>query len=296
MTTRRSNAVAERILPGRAVQLPLVVSLGSIRSRSASRITWHRHEAFEALFLLDGETEYEFADGRTVSLPGGHFLIVPPEARHRGLHDVRRPARLCGIVFDPRRKNAVKNTPFVAGDLRRLAEQFEAHAVRPCPMGADLRHWVTSLVDQIKALDEGVTDATSGLRLCVCGTLLEAARQLARVRTVRSDEAVRAAMDYMQRSCDRPPSMSEVARFVGCSRARLFRIFPHSAGMTPNDYLQRLRVSRARELLAGTSRPVTEIAIACGFSSSQYFSNVFRKYLGQTPTEFRSSGRAVHFP
>jgi AraC family transcriptional regulator, melibiose operon regulatory protein len=289
MTERRSTSV-ERILPGRAVQLPLVVALGSLRSRNASRITWHRHAAFEAIFMLDGATEYEFDDGRTVSLPGGHFLIVPPEARHRGLHDVRRPARLCGITFDPRRGDALNNTAFLRGDLRRLADQFKAHAVRSCPMSAELRRCVTSLDEQIQAFDAGAVDATAALRLAVCGTLLETARQLAKVRTVHSDEAVRAAMDFMRNSCDRPPSMSEVARAVGCSRARLFRIFRQTAGMTPNDYLQRLRVSRAGELLANTSRPVTEIAIACGFSSSQYFSNVFRKHLGQTPTAFRASG------
>lgn len=241
--------------------------------------------------MLDGATEYEFADGRTVSLPGGHFLIVPPEAEHRGLHDVRRPARLCGIIFDPRRNDALKNTPFLRSDLRRLAEQFRSHSVRSCPMSAELRRCVTSLVDQIQAFETGAADATAALRVAVCGTLLETARQLTRVRTVRSDEAVRAAMDYLQRSCDRPPSMTEVARAVGCSRARLFRIFQQSTGMTPNDYLQRLRVSRAGELLANTNRPITEIAIACGFSSSQYFSNVFRKYLGQTPTAFRAANR-----
>jgi AraC-like DNA-binding protein len=289
--THGSSTPVERILAGRALRLPLVDSLGSLRSRSASRITWHQHAAYEALFMLDGATEYEFADGRTVSLPGGHLLIVPPEARHRGLHDVRRPARLCGIIFDPRRNDALKNTPFLRGDLRRLDRQFKTHAVRSCPMSAELRRSVTSLDEQIQAFDPAAAEACAGLRLAVCGTLLETARQLAKVRTVRSDDAVRAAMDYMQRSCDRPPSMSEVARAVGCSRARLFRIFQQTAGMTPNDYLQRLRVSRAGELLATTSRPVTEIAIACGFSSSQYFSNVFRKYLGQTPTTFRAAGR-----
>lgn len=287
----RSNIPVERILPGRALQLPLVDSLGSLRSRSASRITWHQHAAFEALFMLDGATEYEFADGRTVSLPGGHFVIVPPGAQHRGLHDVRRPARLCGIIFDPRRSDAVKNTPFLRRDLRRLTDDFKLHAVRSCPMSAELRRCVTSLVDQIRAFDSGAADATAALRLAACGTLLETARQLSRVRIVHSDEAVRAAMEYLQKNCDRSPSISEAARAVGCSRARLFRIFQQTAGMTPNDYLQRLRVSRAGELLTNTNRPVTEIAIACGFSSSQYFSNVFRKYLGQTPTAFRT---AVH--
>lgn len=288
--TPRKPIAAERILLGRAVRMPLVVSLGSIRSRSASRITWHRHAAFEALFLLDGATEYEFTDGRTVSLPGGHFLIVPPRARHRGLHDVRRPSRLCGIVFDPLRREAGENTPFLPGDLRRMADQFQSQAMRPCPLSPDLRRWVTSLVNHIQGFEAGSADAAA-LRLAVCGTLLEAAEQLAGVSTVRSDEAVRVAMDFMQRSYDRPPSMSEVARAAGCSRARLFRIFQQAAGMTPNDYLQRLRVSRAGELLSHTTRPVTEIAISCGFSSSQYFSSVFRKYTGQTPSAFRAAAR-----
>jgi transcriptional regulator GlxA family with amidase domain len=58
--------------------------------------------------------------------------------------------------------------------------------------------------------------------------------------------------------------------------------------MTPNDYLQRLRVTRARDLLVTTSQSVTDIAYATGFSSSQYFSNVFRKYAGTTPSTFRA--------
>ena len=58
--------------------------------------------------------------------------------------------------------------------------------------------------------------------------------------------------------------------------------------MTPNDYLRRMRLEAARELLANTSRPVTEIAFKVGFNSSQYFSTVFLQYTGVTPTGFRS--------
>lgn len=54
--------------------------------------------------------------------------------------------------------------------------------------------------------------------------------------------------------------------------------------MTPNDYLQRLRVHQARQLLADPARTITDVAFATGFASSQYFSKVFRKYVGVTPT------------
>jgi AraC-like DNA-binding protein len=57
--------------------------------------------------------------------------------------------------------------------------------------------------------------------------------------------------------------------------------------MSPNDYWQRIRVEAARDMLRKTDLSVTEIAIRCGYSTSQYFSTVFRKYTGTTPTQFR---------
>lgn len=81
--------------------------------------------------------------------------------------------------------------------------------------------------------------------------------------------------------------MDALAAAAHCSRARMFHLFKDTTGMTPNDYLQRLRVERAKSALATTPQSVTDIALGCGFSSSQYFSTVFRKYTGSTPSEFR---------
>jgi AraC-like DNA-binding protein len=72
------------------------------------------------------------------------------------------------------------------------------------------------------------------------------------------------------------------------SRARMFEIFKKETGLSPNDYLQRHRVDCCKELLSGTDRTITDIALETGFGSSQYFSRVFRKYCGLTPMEFRA--------
>ena len=90
-----TNPVSEESrVSGELLGLPLVSSVTSIRSQRASRITWHQHGCYELLLLLDGSTAYEFSDGRTVELPGGHFMVIQPEMVHRGFHDVRRPVRL----------------------------------------------------------------------------------------------------------------------------------------------------------------------------------------------------------
>jgi len=59
----------------------------------------------------------------------------------------------------------------------------------------------------------------------------------------------------------------------------------------PKDYLVRVRVEKAEELLRQNRRSIIDIAHSVGFNSSQYFSTVFRRYTGQTPAEFRQNSR-----
>jgi AraC-like DNA-binding protein len=66
---------------------------------------------------------------------------------------------------------------------------------------------------------------------------------------------------------------------------RLFREVFHE---TPNQYLQRRRLTRARRLLASTDQSVTEICLAVGFESMTSFSALFRRTFGHSPREYRS--------
>ena len=93
-----------------------------------------------------------------------------------------------------------------------------------------------------------------------------------------------------------PVSMDDLVRHVGFSRARMFDLFKAQTGLTPNDYLQRLRVETAQEQLRQTNLSVTQIALATGFSSGQYFSTVFARYAGVAPTGFPERGQteSVH--
>ena len=57
--------------------------------------------------------------------------------------------------------------------------------------------------------------------------------------------------------------------------------------MAPNDYRQRLRIKQSCERLSNSDDHVTDIAMQMGYSSSQYFSRVFKKYIGVTPNSYR---------
>ena len=63
--------------------------------------------------------------------------------------------------------------------------------------------------------------------------------------------------------------------------------------MSCTEYITMLRMEKSKEMLWNTDRSITDIAMTMGYSSSQYFSNVFRDYTGMTPGKFRGSWRGV---
>ena len=280
---------AETNVAGVALGLTLVNRIASLRSQSATRITWHSHDCFEMLLLMDGSTAYEFPDNETVDLPGGHFMLIPPGMLHRGLHDVRRPVSLTGIMFDPLRKGADKHTPFTAADLEWINSQFVSGARQARRMSSELRSQVNSIPQDFSSMDLSSTSFVVSLRLIVCSILLEAAKQIGCARTFEPKQAVQSAIAFMESHLDETISIETVAEAVHCSRAKFFDLFKDATGMTPNDYWQRLRIDRAQRLLTGSSKSITEIAMECGFSTSQYFSSVFRKYSGVSPSDYRAN-------
>ncbi len=281
----RTNA--ENYLPGSDLSLKLVSRVTSIRSHSASRITWHSHDCFEMLLLLEGSTAYEFEDNTTVELPGGHFMVIPPGVLHRGLHDVRRPVSLTGLMFNPTDQWVGEHTPFTATDLKWLSRQFEEGARQSRRMSTDLRNQVKAIPSDLASLDLSNCSLIASVRLSVCSILLEAAKQLGSNRTFEPKKVVQATIKFMTAHLGESISIEEVADTVHCCRAKLFEVFKDSTGMTPNDYWQRLRIDQAQNLLVRSNKSITAIAMECGFSSSQYFSSVFRKYAGVSPSDYR---------
>jgi AraC-like DNA-binding protein/predicted ester cyclase len=81
--------------------------------------------------------------------------------------------------------------------------------------------------------------------------------------------------------------LSELAQSVGLSSAHFSEMFRKSTGETPHQFVLRLRVERAKEMLRSAESRVLDVAIACGFKTQQHFARVFRQLCGSTPTEYR---------
>lgn len=84
-------------------------------------------------------------------------------------------------------------------------------------------------------------------------------------------------------------TLKQLASLAGLSIPHFCRAFRQSTGMAPYAFVIHRRVERARELLRNSQMTITEVALACGFSSSSHLSNVFRREAGTTPRKYRYS-------
>ena len=81
--------------------------------------------------------------------------------------------------------------------------------------------------------------------------------------------------------------LQDVAGEVGMSQSHFSTVFAQETGLTFTQYLTALRIGKAKELLSATAMRSSEIAFAVGYNDAHYFSYMFKKQTGMTPSEYR---------
>lgn len=102
------------------------------------------------------------------------------------------------------------------------------------------------------------------------------------------DTAFATCVGYIETHfCDPALDVNAVCEVGFISASGLQRAFGKHFGVSPKQYLNKLRMNRALELLAENTLSVKEIAFACGFSDEKYFSRAFKKKYGYPPSRLR---------
>lgn len=103
----------------------------------------------------------------------------------------------------------------------------------------------------------------------------------------KKSELMLQAVQYMHLRYNRPLSVTHISQYIGVERRRFAYLFERYTGMTPNHYLTSFRMKRSRELLRAHHYSVAEVAELVGYHDSFYFSRVFKKYNGVSPSDYR---------
>src|SRR3712207_6994909 len=101
------------------------------------------------------------------------------------------------------------------------------------------------------------------------------------------------ARDFMRHAYQGQISLPDISAQANLSPYHFLRVYKLAYGETPHEFLTRLRIERAKALLARGSHNVSEACFEVGFSSLGSFSTLFRQRVGLTPSEYRRHVRSV---
>lgn len=222
-------------------------------------------------------------------MSGGHGVLFSPNHSHRIVNGVYTPCQLLWIEFRPRQE-AMREAKLIPAEEIAALYDFAMLPTAPVRLDESLMRNLASLAGLLTDPNVliGSRMLTAEIRAKLYGSLIDFWKTLSNDRTGRSQSPlVRQAEELLQSELDSDDDIAALPARLGCSRSQLYQMFKQEVGMAPNDYRQRLRIKQSCEHLARTDAQITHIAMQLGYSSSQYFSRVFRKYIGMTPYSYR---------
>lgn len=107
-------------------------------------------------------------------------------------------------------------------------------------------------------------------------------------------EQIKLATRYMEHNYADAALQEQLAVKLGLSPYQFIRLFNRFVGVTPGEYLSRIKIDQAIKLLLETKLPIEQIAEKLGYSSGSYFIRVFHQRIGETPAKFRKANELTY--
>ena len=95
------------------------------------------------------------------------------------------------------------------------------------------------------------------------------------------------ALSYIEENYDQPVALGQLASIAHLSKNQFLRVFKQGLGRSPKNYLIRLRIQKACELMRDPNKTITQISYEVGFNDGNYFSRRFKHLMGRGARDYR---------
>lgn len=276
-----------------------VLSYGHIEGL---RLHPHKNRGME-ISLVDRGHLFWAVDERPEELNAGDIFFTLPWQTH-GSTAIREPKnKIYYVLFQldqdyqerPDEIHFSKASGFSLAEQKMLSEIFcktTRHAWNASPL---LKQFFPELIKRLQSKSR--MDVLSSATL-LRSIIVELARVIKKggeykIKINASAKRAQTFLQSLSNDLEQPWTLNQMAESCDMKRTHFTNITRQLTGYAPLIYLGLLRFSRACHLLVDTDMPITEIAFECGYSSSQYFSDSFRKRAKMTPSHYRRDAPAI---
>jgi AraC family cel operon transcriptional repressor len=247
------------------------------------RFAPHMHD-FAEIMLIESGAGRQVLNGFTFTLNSGDLFLIRPADRH-SIEAGRQGLRLSNLAFPIEHATSL--------EARYLPANF-------CYFRSDGKFpWTAQLSAEafarIVALFTGLSGTTRNRFELERGLM----NLFAILQNPAGDLPLGHAPDWLNHACaemHRPAYLAEgvsaLVRFSGRSAEHTARELRRYSGYTPTEFVNRLRIDHAAQLLCTTGKSVLDIALECGFEHQGHFHNCFKTRFQTTPLKYRKQNRA----
>lgn len=240
----------------------------SVKSGGNQMPSMHSHDSYELYYLEAGRREY-FVEEKLFSVCAGEFVLIPPGKLHRtgGQYGTRILADFSASFL----------TEFYSPKMtEQLLRCFQN--VKLTPEGVQQETCKYLIKKLLGCQDRTAVALTLGMLLQELGQCGAETLQ---------DDPVSPIVAYINENYAHINTIDQIAAQFYISKFHLCRVFKAAMQITVVDYLNQVRIKNACRFLEAEDADVAEISARCGFNSPAYFSNVFKRITGRSPTEYR---------
>ena len=254
---------------------------------------------FRAYYVTEGQATVHLQT-RDLRLQAGHIYIIPAlmthdershgTFRHIYLHFMDRDNSLINMAYEYEMMLDVVAKPDDLRLFRRLLDLYpdyglptstpEVYDTSPTTLAAARRFAASDLSHRLEA---------EGILMQLMARFLKGSKP-----HHVGDQRIREAVVWIEQHLDSGISVDRLAQVAALSKERFIRLFHREMGCPPMVYVTKRRIFRAMLLLGradGQRKSIKEVGYAVGFDNANYFSRVFRKVAGISPSEFAQANR-----
>ena len=266
---------------------PIVINSHSRLSESTSpppQYSWH--EQLEVIYVTEGRVICE-CDFTRYECNEGDIVIINPCEPHV-IRYFDRPAHYLCLMVDPKLYSGhgdISGEKYIQPMSDRKV-RFH-NVINGNPKAKEI---LIELFEEYRAANTAYEMAVKGHLLCFLSELFrnEIDRESSK-HAPTPNASVSPALRYISEHFSEDIDLDKLSGICCMNRSYFCRRFKKITGRTPVTYVNEYRLAKARALLTSQDRSVSEIAAECGFLDSNYFSRLFTKCYGISPTKFKRS-------
>ncbi len=258
-------------------------------------LSLHYNKGIEICFVTKGRYNWVVGEKSYLLFPGDGFITCPWE-KHGSPRKVVDLGEIYWIVIRP--ELFLKNGKFKLGGWSKLDRP--SNNLIGKVLAENRKHSLLKaqfLKPLFAELQNELTHKDFGYYQRVCNLVEELLIKTVRLLQNRENRMIKNQQWFLnfenrlKKDISKKWTLEEMSRESGIGITTFTQLVKEHSGYTPANFLIFLRLEKAKELLTQTTKKLTEIALECGFYSSQHFSSTFSKWIGITPNGYRKSRR-----